>query len=150
MTGAQQPVLTVRAGPAQRTFATGRDVIVGSDLRADLRVAHPMVARAHLLLRFEQGSWIAIDNNSPNGVFANGKRVPLVDIYDGLTVNLARPDGPRVTFEVGHHHGIVGLIPATDRIPTAAPPGPPPPVPRATLVACRCKPSCAASTLWTT
>ncbi|MBI2703573.1 MAG: ATP-binding cassette domain-containing protein [Mycobacterium sp.] len=131
MTRAPQPVLTVRTGPVQRTFSAGRDVIVGSDMAADLRIAHPLVGRAHLLLRFEQGNWIAIDNNSPNGIFVDGRRVPLVDIHDGLTVNLARPDGPRVAFEVGHHQGIVGLIPETDRIPAAEPPPPRPPGPPA-------------------
>src|SRR3954447_14762295 len=120
MTRAEQPALTVRAGLVQRSFLPGRDVIVGSDLRADLRIADPVVGRAHLLLRFEQGNWIAIDNNSTNGIFVDGKRVPLVDIYDGLAVNLARSDGPRVTMEVDHQ-GIVGLIPDTDRIPAAEP-----------------------------
>ncbi len=137
MTRAQQPVLTVRAGPTQRTFSPGRDVIVGSDMAADLRIAHPVVARAHLLLRFERGSWIGIDNNSPSGIFVDGKRVPLADIHDGLTVNLARPDGPRVAFEVEHHPGGVALTSATDRLPAAdrpprpsgppVPPGPPAP-----------------------
>src|ERR1700710_3203010 len=114
MTRAQPPVLTVLAGAVQRSFLPGRDVIVGSDLRADLRIAHPVVGRAHLLLRFEQGNWIAIDNNSTNGIFVDGKRVSLVDIHDGLAVNLARPDGPRVTLEVDHQ-GIGGLIAETDR-----------------------------------
>ncbi|BBX98028.1 hypothetical protein MLAC_33220 [Mycobacterium lacus] len=104
-------MLTVRSGQSQRSFAAGRDVVVGSDLHADLRVAHPLIARAHLLLRFEQGSWIAIDNNSSNGTFVDGRRVPRVDIHDGLAINLGRPDGPRVTFEVAHHEGIVGLLP---------------------------------------
>ncbi|OBF15812.1 ABC transporter ATP-binding protein [Mycobacterium kubicae] len=126
MTQAQPPVLTVRSGPSQRSFAAGPDVTVGSDLRADLRVAHPLVARAHLLLRFEQGRWTAIDNNSNNGVFLNGRRVSGLDIHDGMAVNLGRPDGPRVTFEVGHHGGIVGLIPATEKLPRIDTPGPPP------------------------
>ncbi|MBX9641962.1 MAG: ATP-binding cassette domain-containing protein [Mycobacteriaceae bacterium] len=127
MTRAPQPVLTVRAGPVQRTFAAGRDVIVGSDLASDFRIAHPVVARAHLLLRFEQGSWIAIDNNSPSGLYVDGKRVPLVDIQDGLTVSLARPDGPQLSFGVGHHENIAGPVPETDRLPAAGrPPGDPP------------------------
>ncbi|RUP05136.1 MAG: ATP-binding cassette domain-containing protein [Mycobacterium sp.] len=127
MTRAQQPVLTVRTGPVHRTFPPGRDVIVGSDMAADLRIAHPVVGRAHLLLRFEQGGWIAFDNNSPSGIFVDGKRVPLVDIRDGLTVSLARPDGPRVSFEVEQHRD--GSIPETDRIPAAERPShrPPPP-----------------------
>ncbi|OBJ60513.1 FHA domain-containing protein, partial [Mycobacterium sp. 1423905.2] len=84
MTRAQPPLLTVRAGQSQRSFAAGPDVTVGSDLRADLRVAHPLVARAHLLLRFEQGRWIAIDNHSNNGVFLDGRRVPMIEILDGM------------------------------------------------------------------
>jgi ABC transport system ATP-binding/permease protein len=122
-----QPVLTVRSGRSQANFAAGRDVVVGSDLRADLRVAHPLIARAHLLLRFDRGRWIAVDNNSLNGVFLNGQRVPKVDIQDGQTINIGKPDGPRITFEVGHHQGTVGLLPATETIPTIVPPpsGPP-------------------------
>ena len=105
MTRPAQPVLTVRSDRSQGSFAPGRDVVVGSDLRADLRVAHPLVARAHVLLRFDQGRWIAVDNNSLNGVFVDGQRVPMVDIQDGQTINIGKPDGPRITFEVGHHIG---------------------------------------------
>ncbi|HEX4226708.1 MAG TPA: FHA domain-containing protein, partial [Pseudonocardiaceae bacterium] len=101
MNQAAQPVLTVRSGRLERNFAAGRDVVVGSDLRADLRLAHPLIARAHLLLRFDHGRWIAVDNNSLNGVFLNGQRVPVVDIRDGQTINIGKPDGPCVTFEVG-------------------------------------------------
>ena len=95
-----QPVLTVHAGRSEGNFAAGRDVVVGSDLRADLRVAHPLIARAHLLLRFHKGRWIAVDNNSVNGVFVNGQRVPAVDIHDGQTINIGKADGPRVTFHI--------------------------------------------------
>jgi hypothetical protein len=121
-----QPVLTVRSNQSKGSFAPGGDVVVGSDLRADLRVAHPLIARAHLLLRFDQGRWIAVDNNSLNGVFVNGQRVPLVDIHDGQSINIGKPDGPRITFEVGHHQGNVGsLPPTTESIPTiVAPDGP--------------------------
>ena len=123
-----QPVLTVRSGRSERNFAVGRDVVVGSDLRADLRVAHPLIARAHLLLRFDHGRWVAVDNNSLNGVFLNGQRVPRVDIKDGQTINIGKPDGPWVTFEVGHHRGSVGLPPPTEKIPAIAPSSGPLPV----------------------
>ncbi len=126
------PVLTVRSGRSEGSFAAGREVVVGSDLRADMRVAHPLIGRAHLLLRFDQGRWTAIDNNSLNGVFVDGRRVPAVDVHDGVSVNLGRPDGPRLTFEVGHHRGAVGLTPPTDRLrkivlPDDPPETPPPP-----------------------
>ncbi len=123
MTRPAQPVLTVRSDRSEGNFAPGRDVVVGSDLRADLRVAHPLVARAHILLRFDQGRWIAVDNNSMNGVFVNGQRVPMLDIQDGQTINIGNPDGPRITFEVGHHQGNVGLLPpTTESIPVITPP----------------------------
>ena len=95
-------MLTVRSSALQGTFVPGRDVVVGSDVRADLRVAHPLIARAHVLLRFDQGRWIAVDNNSLNGVFVDGRRVPMVDITDGASLNIGRPDGPLITFDVGH------------------------------------------------
>jgi pSer/pThr/pTyr-binding forkhead associated (FHA) protein len=123
-----QPVLTVRSNRSQGSFAPGSDVVVGSDLRADLRVAHPLIARAHLLLRFAQGRWVAVDNNSLNGVFVNGRRVPMVDIHDGQSINIGKPDGPRIIFEVGRHQGNVGsLPPMTESIPTIVQPGGRPP-----------------------
>ena len=120
------PVLTVRSDRSQGSFAAGRDVVIGSDLRADMRVAHPLIARAHLLLRFDQGKWMAIDNNSLNGMFVNGQRMPIVDIHDGQTINIGKPDGPRMTFEVGHHQGAVGQLPPTAKLPVIVPPGAPP------------------------
>ncbi len=115
------PVLTVRSDRSHREFAAGPDVVVGSDLRADLRVAHPLISRAHLLLRFDRGRWLAIDNNSQSGIFVNGKRVPALDIHDGQAINLGQPDGPRITFEVGHHRGNVGVLPPTERLQVIAP-----------------------------
>ena len=82
------PALTVRNDGSARTFAAGNDVVIGRDLRADVRIAHPLISRAHLVLRFDQGRWIAIDNGSLNGMFVNGRRVPTADIQDGLHVNI--------------------------------------------------------------
>jgi ABC transport system ATP-binding/permease protein len=107
------PVLTVQSDWSQRMFAPGHDVVVGSDLRADMRVAHPLIARAHLLLRFDRGKWVAIDNGSPTGTFVNGHRVRVVDIRDRQSINIGEPDGPRLTFEIGHHQGTVGQLPPT-------------------------------------
>ncbi|WP_420910574.1 FHA domain-containing protein, partial [Mycobacterium montefiorense] len=144
------PVLTVRYDGSERTFAAGHDVVVGRDLRADMRITHPLISRAHLLLRFDQGRWLAIDNGSLNGTFANGRKVPVVDIHDGQSVNIGNPDGPLLTFEVGRHQGMAGRPPRTESMgipvaaqaagtawpssqasgqpgpPLAAPPGPPP------------------------
>jgi ABC-type multidrug transport system ATPase subunit len=105
--------LTVRHDGVERSFAAGHDVVVGRDLRADMRVAHPLISRSHLLLRFDHGRWTAIDNRSRNGTFVDGQRVPLVDIHDGQSINIGNPDGPRLTFEVGRHLGAAGRPPRT-------------------------------------
>lgn len=44
---AAPPVLTVRYEGSERTFAAGHDVVVGRDLRADVRVAHPPGSPGH-------------------------------------------------------------------------------------------------------
>ncbi|OBI16702.1 ABC transporter ATP-binding protein [Mycobacterium sp. E2462] len=129
MTHPAQPVLTARAERSQGSFAPGRDVVVGSDLRADLRMAHPLIARAHVLLRYDGGRWVAVDNGSMNGIYLRGQRVPAVDIHDGQVINIGKPDGPRITFEIGRHTGSVGLLPPTDSVPLLQRPRPPGPLP---------------------
>jgi ABC transport system ATP-binding/permease protein len=130
------PALTVRSDGSQRTFAPGHDVVIGRDLRADVRVAHPLVSRAHVVLRYDHGRWVAIDNGSLNGMFVNHRRVPSVDIRDGQSINIGDPDGPQLTFEVGRHTGSAGRPPTSVvRIPqppssswqTAQPSAPPRP-----------------------
>ncbi|CDO87230.1 ABC transporter ATP-binding protein [Mycobacterium triplex] len=124
MNAPAQSVLTVRSIRSEVSFAPGGDVVIGSDVRADLRVAHPLVTRAHLLLRFDHGKWVAVDNNSRNGIFVDGRRVPGADIRDGQTLNLGAPDGPRITFALGHHRGNVGVLPPTSQaVPTVPPAG---------------------------
>jgi ABC-type multidrug transport system ATPase subunit len=135
------PALTVRYEGSTRTFAPGNDVVIGRDLRADVRIAHPLISRAHLVLRFDQGRWVAIDNGSLNGMFVNGRRVPAVDIRDGQALNIGNPDGPQLTFEVGRHQGSAGRPPQTTAVPVAraatggwspstTPPPPAPPMSR--------------------
>src|SRR3954468_597494 len=121
MTRPAPPALTVRYDGSSRTFAPGNDVVIGRDLRADLRVAPPLISPAHVILRFDQGRWMAIDNGSLNGMFVNGHRVPVVDLVDGLDVNIGNPDGPQLTFEVGRHQGSVGTPPQTTAVPVSRP-----------------------------
>jgi ABC transport system ATP-binding/permease protein len=116
------PALTVRYDGSTRTFAAGNDVVIGRDLRADVRIAHPLISRAHLVLRFDQGRWVAIDNGSLNGMYVNGRRVPAVDIRDGQQINIGNPDGPGLTFEVGRHQGSAGTPPQTTSVPLASRP----------------------------
>lgn len=129
------PALTVRYDGSPRTFAAGNDVVVGRDLRADVRIAHPLISRAHLVLRFDQGRWIAIDNGSLNGMYVNGRRVPAADLTDGQQLHIGNPDGPLLTFEVGRHQGSAGSPPPTTSLRVAgrggvARPSQPPPMGR--------------------
>src|ERR1700744_2422900 len=100
MSQAAPPVLTVRYQSFTRTFAAGHDVVVGRDLRADVRVGDPLISRGQLVVRFDQGRWKAIDNGSFNGMFVNSRRVPVLDIQDGHQINVGNPDGPALIFEV--------------------------------------------------
>jgi len=99
------PVLTIRHNGSQQSFAPGHEVVVGRDLHADLRLADPRISREHLILRFDQGRWMAIDNGSLNGTYVNGYRMPVIDIHDGQSINVGNPQGPRLTFEIGPHQG---------------------------------------------
>ncbi|EJZ11823.1 FHA domain-containing protein [Mycolicibacterium vaccae] len=126
------PALTVRYDGSTRSFAAGNDVVVGRDLRADIRIAHPLISRAHLVLRFDQGRWVAIDNGSLNGMYVNGRRVPAAEITDGTQIHIGNPDGPLLVFEVGRHQGSAGsppptvAVPVTGRPSTTWPSQPPP------------------------
>jgi ABC-type multidrug transport system ATPase subunit len=94
-------MITVCCGDVRRSFAPGRDVIVGRDVRADLRVLHPAISRAHMILRCVDGQWTAIDNESLNGMFVGKERVMTTPVRDGMTINLGNPEGPRLSLELG-------------------------------------------------
>jgi ABC transport system ATP-binding/permease protein len=96
------PTITVYAGGWHRTFGPGGDIVIGRDVHADVRLPQPVVSRAHVVLRYVDGRWVAIDNASTNGIFVEHRHVPSVDILDGQIVHIGAPDGPRVTFELGH------------------------------------------------
>jgi ABC-type multidrug transport system ATPase subunit len=70
-----------------------------------LRIPDPRISRAHLIVRFDQGRWLAIDNGSLNGTYVNGYRMPVIDIHDGQSINVGNPQGPRLTFAVGPQQG---------------------------------------------
>ncbi len=140
------PLLTIWHDGSERTFAPGHDVVVGRDLRADIRIADPRISRAHLILRFDQGKWVAIDNGSVNGTFVNGYRRPVIDIHDGQSINIGNAAGPRLTFEIGQRRGKGGQPPgsasprdaqSTMTWSATAPPGPPPAQPPGPLAGSR-------------
>ncbi|WP_201789532.1 ATP-binding cassette domain-containing protein [Mycobacterium avium] len=102
------PILTIRHDGSQRSFAAGHEVVVGRHVQADVRIPDPRISRAHLILRFEQGRWLAIDNGSLNGTYLNGYRMPVVDIHDGQSIHVGNPHGPRLTFALGPQQGHAG------------------------------------------
>ena len=95
------PELTVRYSGSAHTFVAGNDVVIGRDIHADLRIPDPLISRAHLVLRFDEGRWVAVDNDSLNGMFVHGRRVPAIDLEDGQNINIGSLVGPLLTFEVG-------------------------------------------------
>uniref|UniRef100_UPI00389AA49A FHA domain-containing protein n=1 Tax=Mycobacterium sp. HUMS_1102779 TaxID=3383487 RepID=UPI00389AA49A len=48
---------------------------------------------------------MAIDNDSLNGTFVDGRRSTVVEIQDGQRINLGAVNGPILRFEVGRHQG---------------------------------------------
>lgn len=100
MTEPLPPAVTVRVGGWQRTFPPGRDVVIGRDVRADIRIPHPGVSRSHLVLRCRDGHWTAADDKSFNGVYVGDQRVRSVNITGGETVHVGNPDGPMLTFDL--------------------------------------------------
>ena len=95
---------------------------VGRDQHADLRIADPRISRAHLILRFDQGRWLAIDNGSLNGTYVNGYRMPVIDIHDGQSINVGNPQGPRLTFVIGPQLGQTSVPPQSRSTPDSGPP----------------------------
>jgi ABC transport system ATP-binding/permease protein len=103
-------MITVSSGAIRRSFPPDRDVVVGRDVRADFRIPHPAISRAHVILRYVDGQWTALDNNSRNGMFVGGQKVPSAQLRDGTPIHLGNADGPALTFQFG---------PPPDERPTA-------------------------------
>jgi ABC-type multidrug transport system ATPase subunit/predicted component of type VI protein secretion system len=87
-----------------------------------MRIPDPRISRAHLIVRFDQGRWLAIDNGSLNGTYVNGYRMPVIDIHDGQSINVGNPQGPRLTFAVGPQQGQTGRPPQTRPTRDSGPP----------------------------
>ncbi|WP_197506556.1 FHA domain-containing protein [Mycobacterium sp. E3339] len=116
------PVLTIRHDGSLRSFAAGHEVVVGRDTEADVRIADPRISRAHLILRFDQGRWLAIDNGSLNGTYLNGYRMPVIDIHDGQSIHVGNPRGPLLTFAIGPRQGYADRPGRALPNPAAGPP----------------------------
>ena len=132
--------LIVWLGPRRYTFPAGRDVTVGRDSRADIRldgVGTP-ASPTHMVLHHNGRQWIAVDR-SEGGIYVDGVRMSTVFIHDGRAITLGDPQhGPRLVFQLG---APPPPPPRAAPPPAAAPPPPrpvqhirppgPPPPPRA-------------------
>src|ERR1700761_9490285 len=121
-TGAFASPLIVWLGPNRYTFPVGRDVTIGRDSRADIRVdgAGASTSPAHVVLHHNGRQWIAVDRGE-GGMYVDGVRMSTVFIHDGRAITLGDPDrGPRLVFQLG----------APPPPPVAPPPPPPRGVPR--------------------
>jgi peptidoglycan lytic transglycosylase D len=92
------PRLTVRTSDG-REFRLVRSFFIGRELDCEVRIEDGRVSRKHVAVSFEDGHWIARDNQSGNGLFVNGRRVGSAPIDRTLTLTLGA-DGPGVTLDV--------------------------------------------------
>src|SRR3978361_97253 len=86
------------AGVTQTFTPDQAPAVIGRGPDADVSVADPRVARAHVRLEVERGGWRAVDNNSRTGMFVGGVRRNVVDIEDGSTINVGSAGGTAITF----------------------------------------------------
>src|SRR5271163_1353363 len=111
-TGAFASPLIVWLGPNRYTFPVGRDVTIGRDSRADIRVdgVGTSISPIHVVVHHNGRQWIAVDRGE-GGIYVDGVRMSTVFIHDGRAITLGDPQhGPRLVFQLG---------------------APPPPAPRA-------------------
>jgi hypothetical protein len=92
------PRLTVRTSD-DRSFRLVRPFFVGREVDCEVRIDDGRVSRRHVAVSFENGHWIARDQQSGNGMYVNGQRVESVRVEDSVTIALGA-GGPTFTLEV--------------------------------------------------
>ncbi|WP_227371061.1 FHA domain-containing protein, partial [Mycobacterium fragae] len=114
--------LIVWLGSKRYAFPPGRDVIVGHDRRADIRIERrdEFTPPTAVVLHYDGRQWVAIDR-SRHGIYVDGARMSTVFIHDGQVIMIGHPQyGSRLVFQVG----------APAHPPPRPGPGMPPPPPR--------------------
>ena len=102
-TGAFASPLIVWFGPNRYTFPVGRNVTVGRDSRADIRIdgIGTSTSPTHVVLHYNGSQWIAVDRGE-GGIYVDGVRMSTVFIHDGKAITLGDPQhGPRLVFQLG-------------------------------------------------
>ena len=124
------PPLIVWLGPRRYSFPTGRDVTIGLDGDADIRLqaAGPSATPPLVVLHYNGDQWLAVDR-SEAGIFVDGVRMSTVFIHDGRTITLGDPQyGPRLVFQLAAPPPPPPQAPPPPMRPAAPPPRPPRPV----------------------
>jgi hypothetical protein len=83
------PRLEVVRGPAASPIPIDReDFQIGRGKSNHLVLQDRIVSGLHARLRYAQGAWYIQDQNSSNGIFVNGRRVPAQRLNDGDKITI--------------------------------------------------------------
>jgi len=74
----------------------GKPYVIGRDKSADIQVIGSKVSRSHLRLEFNGENWRAIDLDSSNGTFYDGKPFSELDIFDQISIFLGGDAGQEI------------------------------------------------------
>ena len=124
------PPLIVWLGPRRYSFPTGRDVTIGLDSDADIRLeaVGPSATPPLVVLHYNGDQWLAVDR-SEAGIFVDGVRMLTVFIHDGRAITLGDPQyGPRLVFQLAAPPPPPPQASPPPMRPAAPPPRPPRPV----------------------
>jgi two-component system response regulator AtoC len=115
-------------GPAEYALPEGGSVTIGRSEKADVRIDHPSVSRAHAAVEVRDGALTVCDLGSVNGVRVRGHRpapgeAVAFDVGDVIEVGQAtllvlarRLTMPPPAPSIAHHAGTVLLHPAMVRL----------------------------------
>ena len=74
----------------------GKPFVIGRDKSADIQVLGSKVSRTHLRLEFNGENWKAIDLDSSNGTFYDGKPFGELEIFDQISIFLGGDAGQEI------------------------------------------------------
>jgi ABC transport system ATP-binding/permease protein len=74
----------------------GKPFVIGRDKSADIQVVGSKVSRTHLRLEFTGSNWKAIDLDSSNGTFYEGKPFGELEIFDQISIFLGGDTGQEI------------------------------------------------------
>src|SRR3954451_3521413 len=93
--------LVVIAGPAfgEMYKLRGDKTVLGRGDKTDVRIVDDGVSREHAAIQREGGKIVLVDQNSTNGTFCNGVRVPRQELTDGDKISIGASTILKFTFQ---------------------------------------------------